>query len=101
MRYVIDIRKASEKNNIHYYSVYKDNDDTDVVYYIGLDSLQKKIYFFESKNFENPACIYSQKDDCFEKKDDRILPLINYRVILKSLRTLTKNEYPQDISWEG
>lgn len=101
MAYVILIRKISDKENMHYYSVFKDNNLREISYYIGLDDRHKKIYFFEDLSFENAFAIYDLKIDGFEKLNSSLKSLISGRVIMKALSTLNNNEFPSSISWES
>ena len=99
MRYVILIRKVAHKDDIHYYSVFKDNNYEEINYYIGIQA--KKILFFENESFETPFCVYDSHTDQFEKKDSELILLINGRVIMKALKAISLNEFPESISWEG
>ncbi len=101
MECFILIRKVSDGNNVHYYAVFKKDNEKEISYYIGLDSDRKKIYFYKDNLFKNPLCIYDQHQDRFEKTDPEMLPLLNGKVIMKALRTLRNNYFPQSISWEG
>ena len=99
MRYVILIGKIGCKDNMHYYSVFKDNKYEEINYYIGIQA--KKIFFFENESFEDPLCVYDSQTDQFEKKDSKLMSLINGRVIMKALKAISLNEFPESISWEG
>ena len=101
MECYILIRKVSDQNNVHYYAVFKKDNETEISYYIGLDSDRKKIYFYNDHLFKNPSCIYDQNHDRFEKTDQQMLPLLNGKVIRKALKALRNNNFPQSISWEG
>jgi hypothetical protein len=102
MRYFISIEKICAESNIHYYTVFKEEDCQKVDYYIGLDSVRKKIYFFKDSQFKNsPNCIYDLQTDKMEKYDPSMLSSINPRVIMKAIRTLKDNNFPSDISWAG
>lgn len=98
--YII-IRKISESKDVHYYAVYKDNGEKDINYYLGLDALQKKIYFFTDISFVNAFAIYDLKIDRFEKLDSNLKSLISDKIIMKSLGALNNNKFPRSISWEG
>lgn len=101
MGYVILIRKVVDNASVHYYSVFKDNNLNEVNYYIGIDSEQKKIYFFEDRSFGDSFAVYNLKIDGFEKLDSNLKSLINGKVIMKALRAIHNNEFPNSISWES
>lgn len=98
---IILIRKVADNANMHYYSVFKDNNLNEVNYYIGVDSKQKKIYFFEDQSFLSPFAIYDLKIDGFEKLDSSLKSLIDGRVIMKALKAIHNDEFSESISWEG
>jgi hypothetical protein len=86
---------------MHYYAVFKKDNTKEINYYIGLDSHSKKIYFYMDNHFASPSCIYDLYNDGFEKTDQKMLPLLNGKVIMQSLEALENNHFPQSISWEG
>lgn len=101
MGYLLLIRKLFEKNSIHFYKVFKDNNLYEISYYIGLDEKNKKIYFFENEQFTDPACIYDINQQKFEMQDSQIFSLINGRVIAQAHQAFIKKDFPLSISWES
>lgn len=100
MVYLILIKKVRQQGNFHYYSVFKDNNEKDINYYICLDANQKKIFFHQELS-KSAFAIYDLLADAFDMYDPLLLPQINGRVIMKALKTLSSNSFPPNISWES
>lgn len=98
----IKIKKIFEENNIHYYAVYNYLKNFDQIsYYIGLVHDDKKILFFENRDFKFPICSYDIDKIDFDKKDIKIHKLINLRVITNAAKAILSDSFPQDISWHS
>ena len=101
MRCVILILKVFDKLSMRYYSVSKAPNYEEISCYMGLDAAYKKIYFYKEQTFQNPLGIYDLQKDGFEMYDPILSNLISGHVIMKGIKALRANEFPQDISWEG
>jgi hypothetical protein len=101
MALIILIEKILEKTGVHYYRVSKENNLNEINYYLGLDTIQKKLLFFEDNSFQDPKCVYDLANDTFEKSDRELLSRINWRVKFKCFKAFTENKFPESISWEG
>lgn len=100
MRCYILIRKKSETNNLHYYSVSKNNSE-EINYDIALDALHKKIFFYKKDKLQQALCIYDILTKKFDIQDFELYPLIDIRVIIKASKAILNNNFPLSISWEG
>lgn len=99
---LIIIQKISEINSIYYYAVFKEDSNDEIQYYMGLDSKKKQIFFFEDTKFECPAlCIYDIRQDKFIKLDQKLKKIIGSSPIIKGIKAILSNNFPQDISFRA
>ena len=101
MAYMILIRKVSSKDDKHYYSVFKDNSLNEINYYIGIDSTQKKIFFYEDMEYNTKFGSLDVQTGKFEEIDIEKKARINSRVVFKCYEAIKNNNFPQSISWES
>ena len=95
---LIAIKKIQTKNFIHFYAVYEEDSLTDISYYMGLNSHEKKIYFYFTSDFENPFCIYDVHTSMFEKKPEET-PILKSISVVKGIQAIKNNDLPDDISY--
>ena len=100
MVYFILVKKINQQSNLHYYSVFKDNNAKDINYYMGIDSTQKRIFFYEELS-QNACTTYDLLTDKFDTCNEQFLHRINGRVMIKAHAALSNNNFPQSLSWES
>lgn len=92
------IKKVKTVDNIHYYSVFKENSFDEISYFMALDSVNKKIFFFDNDKMEDVRSIYDVSNDRFEKQDARLKSIIGSSAVIKGIKAILSNNFPPDIS---
>lgn len=93
----IRIRKYQLQNNIHYYQVELPGSEM-IPFFIGIDPLQRKLYFFKNNNFkEKPISTvnFNNKEEILSIPEEFIPQSIFGNVVIKVIGALRKNEFPE------
>ncbi len=98
---LIVIKKIQTTNFIHCYAVYEEDSLTDISYYMGLNSHEKKIYFYLTSDFENPFCIYDVHSSRFEKEPGTFSNIIKIEPTIKAIKSIKNNPFADNLSFQS
>lgn len=96
----IKIDKVIAVDNVYYYKVKTDLSGK-LVFYIGIDAINKTISFYWNDDFKDSIAIIA-----LTKKEEVlnipiISPAVYLRVILQAYRAIEKNEFPQCLDYSA